>query len=71
MRLDHVGISAEDGPSAERFLGEVLGLPLVRHSAPGQPNQVAFYSCGNANVETLAFGDAARRARPGVEGGGG
>lgn len=64
MRLDHAGIHVDDLAGAERFLGDVLGLPLVRHSVPGHVSELAFYSVGNANIEVVAFPDAAeRRAR--------
>src|SRR5262249_38117193 len=38
---------------------------------PGQPNHVAFYSCGNASVETLTYGGAGRAPAPPGAGGGG
>ncbi len=63
MRLDHAGIYVDDLTDAERFLGEVLGLPLVRHSTPRDRNQAAFYSAGNAEIEAVWFPDPDERRR--------
>lgn len=63
MWLDHAGVYVDDLAASERLLAEVLGLRLIRHSAPTQRNQAAFYSAGNAAIEVVWFPDAEERRR--------
>src|SRR2546429_9501649 len=53
-RIHHVGVAVSDLARARRLLGETLGLPLVRESDGGNPS-VAFYRCGEVEIELLEY----------------
>lgn len=53
-RVHHIGVAVADLERAKQLLGEKLGLPLVReHRAPGGNPSVAFYRCGEVEIELL------------------
>lgn len=68
-RVDHIGVVVANLAEAERWLGEVFGLPLDRTlEVPEGRIQAVFYKCGDIDIELLEIGDAeARRRRLGTE----
>ena|SRR5438445_6171124 len=62
-RLDHVGIVVDDLNDAKRLLGETLGLRLVRELEVAElARRVAFFQCGDAQIEVIEDLDSAARA---------
>jgi methylmalonyl-CoA/ethylmalonyl-CoA epimerase len=53
-RVHHIGVAVADLEQGKELLGEKLGLPLVReHRAPGDNPSVAFFRCGEVEIELL------------------
>lgn len=68
--VHHIGILVDDLPQAEAFLGDVLGLEVVkRASIPAEKTEVCFFDCGGVRLELIAIGDPELRARRGRSGG--
>jgi catechol 2,3-dioxygenase-like lactoylglutathione lyase family enzyme len=63
-RIDHVGVIVGDLERFSSFLGEALGLELVRTlDDPDRNLRARFYRCGDASIELIELGDADARAR--------
>ncbi len=63
-RLDHVGIVVDDLSDAKRLLGQTLGLRLVRElEVPARMRRVAFFQCGDAEIEVIEDLNAEAKAR--------
>jgi methylmalonyl-CoA/ethylmalonyl-CoA epimerase len=60
-RVHHIGVAVADLARAKRVLGDTFGLPLVREHDGGNPS-VAFYRCGEVEIELLEFSRPADRA---------
>jgi catechol 2,3-dioxygenase-like lactoylglutathione lyase family enzyme len=68
--VHHIGILVDDLSRAEAFLGDVLGLEVVkRASIPDESTEVCFYDCGGVRLELIAISDPEIRARRGRAGG--
>jgi methylmalonyl-CoA/ethylmalonyl-CoA epimerase len=53
-RVHHIGVAVSDLARARRLLGERLGLTLVREQTGAGPTpSVAFYQCGEVQIELL------------------
>jgi methylmalonyl-CoA/ethylmalonyl-CoA epimerase len=62
MRIHHVGIVVDDLEEAKRFVGSVLGLELQRElDVPQLKRRVAFYRCGEVEIELIDDLDLAAR----------
>ena len=66
-RIDHIGVVVDDLEEARRFLGESLGLELVRTlELPEKHLHAAFYRCGECLIEAIEVHDPdSRRERLG------
>jgi methylmalonyl-CoA/ethylmalonyl-CoA epimerase len=54
QRVHHIGIAVADLARAKRLLCETFGLTLVReHEGSGATPSVAFYRCGEVELELL------------------
>jgi methylmalonyl-CoA/ethylmalonyl-CoA epimerase len=60
-RVHHIGVAVADLDRARLLLGETFGLPLVREHDGGNPS-VAFYRCGEVEIELLEFSRPEDRA---------
>lgn len=61
-RLHHVGIVVDDLADAKRLLGTTLGLRLARElEVPALARRVAFFECGDAEIEVIEDLDADAR----------
>jgi methylmalonyl-CoA/ethylmalonyl-CoA epimerase len=62
-RIDHVGVVVEDLDQASRFVGEVLGLEqTASRSDPIRGNRVAFFRCGETEIELIEWTDPEERS---------
>ena len=62
-RIDHVGVIVDDLERFSSFLGEALGLELVRTlDDPERRLRARFYRCGDASIELIELGDPEARA---------
>jgi len=53
-RVHHIGVAVSDLARARQLLGEQLGLRLVREqTGTGPTPSVAFYQCGEVQIELL------------------
>ena len=53
-RVHHIGVAVADIDRAKQLLGEKLGLTLVREGrGSGAAPSVAFYRCGEVEIELL------------------
>ncbi|HKF78476.1 MAG TPA: VOC family protein [Candidatus Dormibacteraeota bacterium] len=53
-RVHHIGVAVSDLARARQLLGEQLGLRLVREQTGSGPTpSVAFYQCGEVQIELL------------------
>lgn len=68
-RLDHIGVIVANLPEAQRWLGEVFGLPVRRTvEIPEGQIHAAFFACGAVDIELIEIGDPeVRRRRLGTE----
>jgi len=63
-RLHHVGILVDDFRAAKTLLGETLGLRLSREmEVPARSRRVAFFECGEAEIELIEDLDLKARER--------
>ncbi len=63
-RIDHVGIVVDDLDRVSRFLGQMLGLELLRtHEDPAGGVRASFFRCGDASIELIELADPEARAR--------
>ena len=63
--IDHVGVLVDDIEEARTFLGETLGLELVREATPAELGVHAlFYRCGGAMIEAFQLIDPSSVIRP-------
>jgi catechol 2,3-dioxygenase-like lactoylglutathione lyase family enzyme len=61
-RLDHVGILVEDLAEAKALLGGIFGLVSHREQdVPQLGRRVAFFRCGNADIELIEELDVGAR----------
>ncbi|MBS1679120.1 MAG: VOC family protein [Actinobacteria bacterium] len=68
--IHHIGILVDDLQQAEAFLGDALGLSVVkRASIPDEKTEVCFFDCGGVSLELIAIDDPELRARRGRSGG--
>lgn len=64
-QLDHVGVLVDDIEEARAFLGETLGLELVREAQPAELGVSAlFYRCGAVMIEAFQISDPQSAIRP-------
>ena len=61
-RVDHIGIVVESLEAAKRFLGEGVGLELVRElDVAALERRVAFFQCGAVQIEVIEpYGEGAK-----------
>jgi catechol 2,3-dioxygenase-like lactoylglutathione lyase family enzyme len=64
-RLDHVGVIVPDLAAAKQFLGETLGLELVREldARDERGLMAAFFRLGDVNIEVIEVTEPEQRAR--------
>jgi catechol 2,3-dioxygenase-like lactoylglutathione lyase family enzyme len=63
-RIDHVGVIVDDLDRVARFLGEELGLDVVRTvDDPERRLRARFFGCGDASIELIELGDPEARAQ--------
>lgn len=65
--VDHIGVIVASIDRAKQFLGEVLGLALVKETDfPERGTKAAFYQLGSCEIEVIeCLREEARRARLG------
>jgi catechol 2,3-dioxygenase-like lactoylglutathione lyase family enzyme len=52
--IDHIGLIVRSVDDAKRFLGEVLGLELLKETNfPERGTRAAFFRCGNSEIEVI------------------
>ncbi len=63
-RIDHVGVVVDDLERAVRVLRDVLGLEqTAARSDPVRGSRVAFFRCGQAEIELIQLTDPEERFR--------
>jgi methylmalonyl-CoA/ethylmalonyl-CoA epimerase len=63
-RLHHIGVAVSDLARAKEVLGDQLGLTLVREAQGSGANpSVAFYRCGEVEIEILEHSRPEDRAQ--------
>ena len=63
-RFDHVGILVDDLEEAKRFVGSVLGLPLIRErEVPERRRRTASFMCGEVEIELVMDLEPEQKAR--------
>ncbi|WP_281285767.1 VOC family protein [Nocardioides humi] len=51
--IDHIGVIVRSIDDAKRFLGETLGLPLVKETHIPEKTRAAFFRCGGCEIEVI------------------